>query len=622
MCGIVAGISYTGVYTDLIEGIKRLEYRGYDSSGIALLDGNKLWCFRRKGRISKLLQLIGDRKLGGNIGIAHTRWATHGKPSKKNAHPLTSEGRVTIVHNGIVENHQEIKGILLEKGVKFESKTDSEVIVHAIYDHLTSKTRASGEANHPLLEAVSATLKMLKGTYAFCVIDKEHPNTMVLAKKSSTLVIGKGQKGAFGASDIHAIAPICDQFVSLENGDIATLSLKPETKDFCISIFDSSLNAKNFSFEAVDKENGTVHLGTYKNFMCKEINEQPQALHDTICRNLDKGKFAKALGGTSPKDIEKIEHVTLVACGSSYHAAMVGKYWIEEIAGLPCSAEIGSEFRYRKHAKIRNGLCVFISQSGETADILGAHEEAKNMGFLATLAISNAAKSSLLRICDSSMLTFAGTEVGVAATKTFTAQMCVLMILAVALAKGRLPHKLENKLLTDIYDVPRQVETALKLGEEVKKLAEVFHQKNHIMFIAREAFYPIACEGSLKLKEITYIHAESYPAGEMKHGPLALISKTLPSVALLPDTPLYLKTISNLEEIAARKGPVYILTNAHQSKYPSNKYLHFISIDVPTTHYLPIIFTIPLQLLAYQTALLRGTQIDHPRNLAKSVTVE
>jgi glucosamine--fructose-6-phosphate aminotransferase (isomerizing) len=609
MCGIVGAVAQRDVYPILLEGLRILEYRGYDSAGVAVVgpDGT-LTQLRRLGKVAELQEAVEASPPAGGLGIAHTRWATHGVPSEANAHPHQSHNRVALVHNGIIENHEVLREALKAEGYRFSSETDTEVIVHSIHKEL--------EAGAALLDAVRATIARLHGAYAIAVVDTHHPDQMVVARAGSPLVIGLGLGENFVASDQLALLPVTRRFIFLEEGDIAQVTRSE------ISIWNREgqpverpVTESELDHEAADK-------GPYRHHMQKEIFEQPKAIADTLeGRLIDDHLAPGLLGPNSEALLRDIEHVQIVACGTSYHAGLVARYWIEDLAGLPCQVEIASEYRYRKTVVPANALFVTISQSGETADTLAALRKAKAAGFRATLAICNVPGSSLVRESDLVLMTRAGAEIGVASTKAFTTQLVALFLLTLNLAsqKGMAKEKL-SELVRELKHLPATVEQVLKLDGAIEKLAVDFADKEHTLFLGRGTQYPVALEGALKLKEISYIHAEAYPAGELKHGPLALVDANMPVVAVAPNDELLEKLKSNLEEVKARGGRLYLFV-AEKQLFEDDGSTVFA---MPGTHsaLAPVAYTIPLQLLSYHVAVIRGTDVDQPRNLAKSVTVE
>ncbi|MDE0734024.1 MAG: glutamine--fructose-6-phosphate transaminase (isomerizing) [Gammaproteobacteria bacterium] len=611
MCGIVGAIAERNVSGILLEGLKRLEYRGYDSAGIALLqqNTNRIDNVRTVGKVQKLIDAAGKNKTKGNIGIAHTRWATHGKPTVSNAHPHTSYDQIAIVHNGIIENFESLRNKLISDGYQFRTETDTETIAHLIH-----QARKDGKVS--LLDAVNKTVKKLHGAYGLCVMDNTQPNELVVARSGSPLVIGVGIDENFVASDPLAIGQVTDRFVYLEEGDIARVGLvnyeiwhdgKPVKRP--ITTVRSNLKA--------------AEKGAYKHFMLKEIHEQPRVLQDTLDGRISENKVLEEAFGVKANTIfDKIQRVQIVACGTSFHAGQVSKYWLESVATIPCQVDIASDYRYRDIIVQPGTLFVTISQSGETADTLAALRYAKKKRYVATLAICNVATSSLVRESDLCILTMAGQEIGVASTKAFTAQLSLLLILAIVLARrtGLKPKK-EAKLVKDLAKLPDLVEQALSLSKEIKKISKQFSDKHHSLFLGRGIQYPIAKEGALKLKEISYIHAEAYPAGELKHGPLALVDSEMPVIAVAPNDDLLGKLKANLSEVSARGGKLYVFAD-ESIKYQSDKSCKVINVPSCPDILDPIVFTIPLQLLSYHVAIIKGTDVDHPRNLAKSVTVE
>ena len=611
MCGIVGAIAERNVSGILLEGLKRLEYRGYDSAGIALLqqNTNRIDNVRTVGKVQKLIDAAGKNKTKGNIGIAHTRWATHGKPTVSNAHPHTSYDQIAIVHNGIIENFESLRNKLISDGYQFRTETDTETIAHLIH-----QARKDGKVS--LLDAVNKTVKKLHGAYGLCVMDNTQPNELVVARSGSPLVIGVGIDENFVASDPLAIGQVTDRFVYLEEGDIARVGLvnyeiwhdgKPVKRP--ITTVRSNLKA--------------AEKGAYKHFMLKEIHEQPRVLQDTLDGRISENKVLEEAFGVKANTIfDKIQRVQIVACGTSFHAGQVSKYWLESVATIPCQVDIASDYRYRDIIVQPGTLFVTISQSGETADTLAALRYAKKKRYVATLAICNVATSSLVRESDLCILTMAGQEIGVASTKAFTAQLSLLLILAIVLARrtGLKPKK-EAKLVKDLAKLPGLAEQALSLSKEIKKISKQFSDKQHSLFLGRGIQYPIAKEGALKLKEISYIHAEAYPAGELKHGPLALVDSKMPVIAVAPNDDLLGKLKANLSEVSARGGKLYVFAD-ESIKYHSDKSCRVINVPSCPDILDPIVFTIPLQLLSYHVAIIKGTDVDHPRNLAKSVTVE
>ena len=610
MCGIVGGIAQREVSAILLEGLRRLEYRGYDSAGMATLAGRgDLRRLRTLGKVERLREQMDLTPLPGTLGVAHTRWATHGAPSAENAHPHVSHGRCAVVHNGIIENHEALRRAQIAAGHAFTSETDTEVVVHAVYDQLA--------AGHGLVEAVRRTTRQLEGAYALGVIDTQDPDRLVAARFGSPLVIGIGFGENFIASDVSALLPVTQRFIFLEEGDLAELTREAVTIwDRDGNLVQRPLKESSLSADAADR-------GPYRHYMLKEIYEQPKSVADTLEGRLAGAKVVpEAFGHEAPAIFAGIQAVTIVACGTSFHAGMVARYWLESYAGLPCTVEVASEYRYRKHVVPQDALFVTISQSGETADTLAALRLARQSGYATTLSICNVPESSLVRESDLVLLTRAGPEIGVASTKAFTTQLAALLLLTVALGRFRgVGDEAEAHAVALLRSLPAKLEQVLALGPTIAQLAEQFAEKRHCLFLGRGEQYPIAMEGALKLKEISYIHAEAYPAGELKHGPLALIDEDMPVVALAPNNALLEKLKSNLHEVRARGGRLYVFADFQA---PMDAGDGVTVIKLPETEDLidPFIYTIPLQLLAYHVAVLKGTDVDQPRNLAKSVTVE
>ena len=609
MCGIVGAISKRNVSHILLEGLKRLEYRGYDSAGMAVLNKGLLERIRRPGKVAELGQALKVSKLDGGVGIAHTRWATHGIPSEYNAHPHICNGRVAIVHNGIIENYQELRDIQAKAGFKFTSDTDTEVIAHQIVLYL--------DQGNSLFQAVQKTVADLKGAYALGVIDRTNENTMIAARKGSPLVIGLGEDENFIASDVQALLKETQKFIYLENGDIAEITCDK------ISIFDQQGEFVEREIKSSSLSSSATDKGEYPHFMLKEIYEQPQAIADTLEGRILNGKVLDEILGPDAKTIlDKTQSVQIIACGTSYHAGLVAKYWFEEIAGLHCHVEVASEFRYRKHVVRPGTLFVTISQSGETADSLAALQQASSENYVGSLVICNVPESSLVRESDLSLMTHAGPEIGVASTKAFTTQLVALMMLVILVGRRNGLHpEMEKILVEQLLNLPVRVIKALALDESIKELANFYKDKNHALFLGRGSHHPIAMEGALKLKEISYIHAEAYPAGELKHGPIALVDSDMPVITVAPNNELLEKLKSNLEEVRARGGELHVFADVGCA-FSENEQMQLLEVDAPENAVAPIIFTIPLQLLAYHVAVLKGTDVDQPRNLAKSVTVE
>lgn len=610
MCGIVGAIAHRAVTPILLEGLRRLEYRGYDSAGLAVLDdSSQLQRVRRKGKIKELEHALETSLVDGKVGIAHTRWATHGIPSERNAHPHMCRESVAVVHNGIIENHEDLRRELREKGYAFDSDTDTEVIVHQIHGFL--------EEGLNLLGAVKETCKRLEGAYAIGVITSNEPKRLIAARHGSPLVIGLGESENFIASDVFALIGETQRFIFLEDGDIADLSTET------VVIYDRYGNPVQRPVHETKLAADAVERGEYRHYMQKEIHEQPVAIEKTLDGRIRAGRVLDAaFGPYAEKAFDHIKSVQIVACGTSYHAGMVARYWMESIAGLPCSVEVASEFRYRKNVVPPGALFVSISQSGETADTLAALKEAKKLGYAHTLAICNVPESSIVRESESTLMTRAGPEVGVASTKAFTTQLTALLLLVVALGKrnGLAPEQ-EARIIKELEHLPEQIERVSLLEDEIQQWAERFGERRHALYLGRGAHYPVAMEGALKLKEISYIHAEAYPSGELKHGPLALIDAEMPVVAVAPNNELLEKLKSNLHEVQARGGELYVFADVRvpMDSAPGVNLLRVAETDEVVA---PIVYTVPLQMLAYHVALIKGTDVDQPRNLAKSVTVE
>ena len=610
MCGIVAVASEEQVADKLINGLLRQEYRGYDSSGLAVFgkDSNEVQAIKRAGKVSELQNAIQEVPMRGNTGIAHTRWATHGVPTETNAHPHHSKGEVYIVHNGIIENHRELRTTLKALGYNFESETDSEVIAHLIHAKLNDKSS--------LAEAVKEAVKDLEGTYALGAIHIREPQVVVAARRGSPLVLGMGAGENLIASDQLAISDYTDRFIFLEEGDLAEIT--PQE----VRLWDEADQEVERPV-VVEKALGeTIEKGEYRHFMLKEIFEQPEKIKSLLEGQLtEHGVPQEIFGPTAPQIFEQVEAVQIIACGTSYHAGLVARHWLEGLAGLPCSVEVASEFRYRNKVVAPNTLFVSISQSGETADTLACLRFSKDSGYLARLGICNVPTSSLARESDLVFLTKAGPEIGVASTKAFTTQLIGLLMLTLALGRSHgLSAVAEKSIIESLKALPESLDAVMALEPLIIKMAEVFDQKEHALFLGRGIHYPIAMEGALKLKEISYIHAEAYPAGELKHGPLALIDSEMPVIAVAPNDDLLEKVKSNLQEVKARGGELYVFGHSHESH--EDTVTQFIELPEMPELIAPIVYTIPLQLLAYHVAVLKGTDIDQPRNLAKSVTVE
>ena len=610
MCGIVGAVAERNVTAILLEGLKRLEYRGYDSAGVAVFsNAGKLERMRRPGKVSELEQALAGEPLAGRLGIAHTRWATHGAPCERNAHPHFS-GDIAVVHNGIIENHEVLREQLKGLGYVFTSDTDTEVIAHLLNHKLKDHS--------DLTTALKATVKELHGAYGLAVISASQPDRVVAARSGSPLVIGLGLGENFLASDQLALRQVTDRFMYLEEGDIADIRRES------VAIWD--VDGNSVEREAVQYRDGAeaADKGEFRHFMLKEIHEQPAVVQRTLEGRLgDKQVLVNAFGPQAAELFAKVRNVQIVACGTSYHAGMVARYWLEELAGIPCQVEVASEFRYRKVVVQPDTLFVTISQSGETADTLAALRNAKELGYLASLAICNVSISSLVRESDLTLLTQAGREIGVASTKAFTTQLVGLLLLTLSLGqvRGTLAAGVEATLVEELRRLPTRLGEALAMDSTVEKVAELFADKNHTLFLGRGAQYPVAMEGSLKLKEISYIHAEAYPAGELKPGPLALVDDDMPVVTVAPNNELLEKLKSNLQEVRARGGQLIVFAD-EKAGMTNGEGTHVINMPHIHDTLSPILYTIPLQLLSYYVAVLKGTDVDQPRNLAKSVTVE
>ena len=610
MCGIVGAVAQRDVAEILINGLHRLEYRGYDSAGVAVVDPNhELHRVRCLGKVKALDEAVAVKPLIGGTGIAHTRWATHGEPSEANAHPHTS-GNFAVVHNGIIENHEELRELLKSRGYVFNSQTDTEVIAHLVNWEMRTASN--------LLEAVQKTVKQLTGAYGMVVLDREHPEHLVAARSGSPLVIGLGIGENFLASDQLALLSVTRRFIYLEEGDIAEITRR------IVDIYDANGQKVEREVHESNLENDAAEKGKFRHFMQKEIYEQPNALINTMeGRILHNNVIVDAIGNGAAEILEKVEHIQIVACGTSYNAGMTARYWFEALAGVSCDVEIASEFRYRKFVTRSNSLLVTISQSGETADTLAALRLAKEKGYMAALTICNVSSSSLVRESDLAFMTRAGVEVGVASTKAFTTQLAALLMLVTAIGKvkGNISNEQEVEIVKALQSLPAEVEKALAFDKDIEALAEDFAEKNHALFLGRGEFYPIAMEASLKLKEISYIHAEAYAAGELKHGPLALIDADMPVIVVAPNNELLEKVKSNIEEVRARGGQLYVFADKEAGFTPSEG-MKIITMPKVNEIIAPIFYTVPMQLLSYHVALIKGTDVDQPRNLAKSVTVE
>jgi len=611
MCGIVAATTHRDVSEILISGLHALEYRGYDSAGIAMQQDGAVHRLRTEGKVKDLVALLEESPLPGNCGIAHTRWATHGVPNTSNAHPHVSEGTIALVHNGIIENHDILRQELQDAGYPFSSETDTEVMVHLVHQLVAE--------GNDLFAAVRKAVKRLKGAYAIAVVSASEPGVIVGARAGSPLVLGIGFHEHYLASDVHPLLTVTNRFVYLEEGDVVRLS----TDHY--EIRDSEDKAANRPVKEADLAADAVQRGKYRHYMQKEIFEQPVAVAETLEGRIGADHVLPNIFGVGSDDILKqVKQVHIVACGTSYHAGLVARYQLEGLAGLPCMVEVASEYRYRSPVVPENTLFVAITQSGETADTLAALRHAGQSGYLATLAICNVPESSIIREADLVLMTRAGPEIGVASTKAFTTQLVALQLLVLELAQ--LTDLVSADQLTawigELNTLPGLLERALELDDQIELLAERFVEKHHALFLGRGSHYPIAMEGALKLKEISYIHAEAYPAGELKHGPLALVDHDMPVVAVAPNNRLLEKLISNIEEVRARGGEMFVIADADAVSSLKERHGQIIKLDTGGVLLAPVVLTVPLQLLAYHVAVLRGTDVDQPRNLAKSVTVE
>ncbi len=610
MCGIVGAVAERDVTPILIEGLKRLEYRGYDSAGIAIIDADHhMHRVRVMGKVANLVDALQKEPLSGKCGIAHTRWATHGKPSQSNAHPHQSGNKLVLVHNGIIENHDVLRQNLRAVGYVFETETDTEVVAHLLHQHMTKGIS--------LLDAVKAAAPLLEGSYAIAVMAADEPDHIIAVRNGTPLVLGIGIGEHFLASDSLALLPVTRRFVFLEDGDIVDVSRTT------YQIYDRQMHPITREIHTSDISADGVSRGSYQHFMQKEIFEQVNAISATLEGRLGKTHVLQEMFGATAADIfDKVNNVQIVACGTSYHAGMVARYWMERLAGVSCQVEVASEYRYREKVVLPGTLFVVISQSGETADTLAALRQAKELGYVATLAICNVPESAIVREANLVFMTRAGVEIGVASTKAFTTQLTALLLLTLVLGRRHtLSEQQESEICDALRQLPTYVEAALKLDPAIRILSESFANKQHTLFLGRGELFPVALEGALKLKEISYIHAEAYPAGELKHGPLALVDKNMPVVAIAPNHHLIDKLKSNLHEVRARGGELIVFTDQQTNIIPET-YLHVFDMPSMPEILQPIVYTIPLQLLAYHVALIKGTDVDQPRNLAKSVTVE
>jgi glucosamine--fructose-6-phosphate aminotransferase (isomerizing) len=610
MCGIVGAVAERNVVPILLEGLRRLEYRGYDSAGLAVLESGVVERRRRLGKVAELENELENIPAAGAIGIAHTRWATHGAPTTANAHPHISGDTVAIVHNGIIENHAILKARLIEAGYEFTSDTDTEVIAHLIHQHL--------QMDPDLESSVRKTVAELEGAYALVVMSPLKPDTLILAREGCPVVVGLGLGENFVASDVAALLPITRTFMFLEEGDIAVVTRHSvRVTDDKNKLVQRKVSESQLSADAVER-------GEFRHYMLKEIYEQPRALGDTLSERIADGQVLDGIFGPKASDIlDKIEHVQIVACGTSYHAGLIARYWIEEYCKVPCSVEIASEYRYRNAVVPPNSVFMTVSQSGETADTLAAVRSAKAKGYLATMAICNVPESSLVRESDLALMTRAGPEIGVASTKAFTTQLVAFALFTLALARHRgMPADEQRHLTNQLVALPAMLERVLSLDAQIEKMAGYFADKHHALFLGRGAQNPVAMEGALKLKEISYIHAEAYPAGELKHGPLALVDEDMPVVTVAPNDDLLEKLKSNLQEVRARGGKLFVFADPN-ADFEDGDGIYALKMPMHIEEFqAPILYTVPLQLLSYHVAVLKGTDVDQPRNLAKSVTVE
>ena len=609
MCGIVAAAARREVSEILLEGLRRLEYRGYDSAGMALIDSEQhLQTHKRKGKVKELESAQQQEPYHGNTGIAHTRWATHGEPSGLNAHPHTSEQRVALVHNGIIENHAILREELIEAGYELASATDTEVIVHLLHRNL--------EAGASLLQAMQQTVARLEGAYALAAIDTQNPESVVGARRGSPLVVGVGIGENFLASDQMALRQVTDRFIYLEEGDLVLVS--PAS----VQVYDADGAMIERPTTQIQEALEIADMGEFDHFMIKEIFEQPKALAATLTGAIDVHGIEESFGEGATAMFDQVKSVQIVACGTSFHAGLVARYWLEELAGISCEVEVASEFRYRKRVQHEGTLLVAISQSGETADTLAALRNTTDGEFIGSLVIANVDNSSLVRECDLVFLTRAGAEIGVASTKAFTTQLVALLMLTLVLGRRRgMSEMRQQKIIEALRNVPQYVQQTLELNGAIQELSEAFISKRHALFLGRGIQYPIAMEGALKLKEISYIHAEAYPAGELKHGPLALVDDDMPVVAVAPNDELLGKLKSNLEEVRSRGGELFVFAD-REAGFANETRVQVLPMPHCPEVIKPIVYTVALQLLSYHVAVQKGTDIDKPRNLAKSVTVE
>lgn len=609
MCGIVGAVAQRNITPILLEGLRRLEYRGYDSAGIAVLHDGRIGLSRAVGKVAQLEEKLAQQPLSGQLGIAHTRWATHGGVTEANAHPHLSGGRVAVIHNGIIENYEPLKAELQAKGYEFHSETDTEVIAHLVHDNLKHGVG--------LAEAVREAVRRFTGAYAIVVFDAQAPDRFVVARIASPLVIGLGFGENFVASDVSALLPVTQRFIYMEEGDIAEITRE------AVHIFGADGHKRQRKIHDIALRPEATEKGQYRHFMLKEIFEQPEALAATLGGRISRQRvLPESLGPRAAELLGRARNIHIVACGTSYHAGLVAKYWIEELASLPCSVELASEYRYRTVTVPADTLFVTLSQSGETADTLAALRYARSAGYVALLTICNSAQSSMVRESDLVMLTHAGPEIGVASTKAFTTQLLAALIVAAMLGRyNGLPAEREAEIVRQLYSAAGTVEKALEMDSAIATLAERFVEKHHTLFLGRGPMFPVALEGALKLKEISYIHAEGYAAGELKHGPLALIDEDMPVIVVAPNNELLDKLKSNIQVVRARGGQLFVIADVATglAEEPGTT---VIPMPHAEPYIAPIVYTVPLQLLSYHVAVLKGTDVDQPRNLAKSVTVE
>jgi glucosamine--fructose-6-phosphate aminotransferase (isomerizing) len=609
MCGIVGAVAERNVTDILIEGLKRLEYRGYDSAGLAVISGGAVARERESGKVRALEEAAQASGISGMTGIAHTRWATHGAPTQDNAHPHMS-GDVAVVHNGIIENYEALREMLQAQGFVFTSQTDTEVVAHLIQHELKSEP--------DFLKAIKKAVAQLDGAYALGILRASEPGRLIAVRKGSPLVIGLGIGENFIGSDQLALQPVTHRFVYLEEGDLA------DVRRTTITLYDANHKVVVRPVTELDIKLSASDKGPYRHYMLKEIYEQPQAIQRTLDGRIDGTTLkADAFGAKAAGIFKKTRHVQIIACGTSYHAGFVARYWLEQLAGISCTVEVASEFRYRKSVLPEDTLIVTISQSGETADTLAALREAKRNGILAALCICNVPTSTLVRESELHFITHAGPEIGVASTKAFTTQLVALMLLVLNIGRvrGNLPAEQETDIVRQLQSLPVVLDAVLGMDKDIERIAEQFGEKHHTLFLGRGALYPVAMEGALKLKEISYIHAEAYPAGELKHGPLALVDKDMPVVVVAPKNDLIDKLKSNMQEVKARAGVLYVFADRHADVRAEDG-IKVFSMPSVADEVAPIVYTIPLQLLSYHVAVIKGTDVDQPRNLAKSVTVE